>query len=95
MSKAKWKWKSVSIPRRFLKRIRAILGFVADESIAEREVVTELEEETHIPKLLAFPLQYARQSIQKRLILDEIAFEEQKMLEKEIKERLKDWWKLH
>ena len=68
MSKAKWKWTSISIPRRFVRRIRLILGFVADESIAE----------------------YARQAIQKRLILDEIAFEEQKMSEKEIKERLQD-----
>ncbi|GAI13752.1 unnamed protein product, partial [marine sediment metagenome] len=35
-------------------------------------------------------LQYARQAIQKRLILDEMRFEEQKMEEAEIKERLKD-----
>jgi len=33
--KVKRKWVSVDIPRGFSKRIRAILGFVADESLAE------------------------------------------------------------
>lgn len=35
MPKAKEKWRSVSIPRSFCRRIKAILGFVADESLAE------------------------------------------------------------
>lgn len=56
------------MPGSFLKRIRAILGFVADESVAE----------------------YARQAIQKRLNFDEMRFEDQKMEEEEIRERLKD-----
>lgn len=66
MDKVKGKWRSVSIPRSFCRRIKAILGFVADESLAE----------------------YARQAIQKRLQHDEIMFENQKEIEKEIKERL-------
>jgi len=35
LSNAKGKWVSVSIPRGFCKRIRSILGFVAEESLAE------------------------------------------------------------
>ncbi|MBA7531054.1 hypothetical protein ES705_23265 [subsurface metagenome] len=35
MDKVKGKWVSVSIPKGFSRRIRAILGFVADESLAE------------------------------------------------------------
>lgn len=35
MSDLKQKWKSVSLPRTFIDRIKRILGFVADESIAE------------------------------------------------------------
>jgi hypothetical protein len=35
MDKVKGKWASVSIPRSFCRRIKAILGFVADESLAE------------------------------------------------------------
>ena len=35
LDKAQEKWVSVSIPRRFSKRIRSILGFVAEESLAE------------------------------------------------------------
>jgi len=35
MSKSKQKWHSVSIPGNLFKRIKAILGFVADESLAE------------------------------------------------------------
>jgi len=68
MSKGKRRWVSVDIPRGFSKRIRAILGWVADESLAE----------------------YARQAIQKRLESDEAHVEDQKMLEAEITERLKD-----
>jgi len=68
MSKVKRKWKYIGFPENFIKRIRAILGFVADESLAE----------------------YARQAIQTRLRQDEAEAEEQKMLEQEIKERLKD-----
>jgi hypothetical protein len=67
MNQVKKKWVSVGIPRRFIGRIKRILGFVADESLAE----------------------YARQAIQKRLEFDEAAFEEQKMLEEEVKERIK------
>jgi hypothetical protein len=36
MDKVKGKWVSVSIPKGFSRRIRTILGFVADESLAER-----------------------------------------------------------
>lgn len=68
MSELKGKWSSVSIPRRFCRRIKAILGFVADESIAE----------------------YARQAIQSRLMSDETRYEEQKIQESEIQERLAD-----
>jgi len=35
MSKILGRWGSVSISRSFKRRIKAILGFVADESIAE------------------------------------------------------------
>ena len=35
MGKTNKKWLSVGIPRGFSKRIRAVLGFVADESLAE------------------------------------------------------------
>ena len=35
MSQLEGKWRSVSIPRNFCRRIKVILGFVADESIAE------------------------------------------------------------
>ena len=35
MDKVKGKWVSVSIPKGFSRRIRVILGFVADESLAE------------------------------------------------------------
>jgi len=35
MGKADGKWVSVGIPRRFVDRIKRILGFVADESLAE------------------------------------------------------------
>lgn len=68
MSKAKDKWKSVSLPRAFLRRVKAVLGWVAEESIAE----------------------YVRQAVQVRLKFDEAHAEEQKMLEKEVRERLKD-----
>lgn len=66
MSKAKQTWHSVGIPGKLFRRIKAILGFVPDQSLAE----------------------YARQAIQIRLRHDEAEAEEQKMLEKEIKERL-------
>lgn len=49
MSKGKDKWKSVSLPRNFLRRIRSILGFVADESIAERSLDSQ-GEVTHLPR---------------------------------------------
>jgi len=68
MSNVKQKWTTVSIPVSLFRRIKAVLGFVADESLAE----------------------YARQAIQKRLETDEIHAENERMLEKEIKERLKD-----
>ncbi|GAI62629.1 unnamed protein product [marine sediment metagenome] len=35
LSEVKQRWVSVSIPKGFSRRIRAILGFVADESLAE------------------------------------------------------------
>lgn len=35
MGKTNKRWLSVGIPRGFSKRVRAILGFVADESLAE------------------------------------------------------------
>jgi len=61
-------WKSISIPRKILRRIKAILGYSEALSVAE----------------------YVRFAIAKRLEYDEAHAEEQKMLEKEIKERLKD-----
>lgn len=43
MGNVKQRWVSVSIPRGFVRRIRAILGFVADESLAEyaRQAIQE------------------------------------------------------
>lgn len=35
MSQASKKWHSVSIPESFSRRVKRILGFVADESLAE------------------------------------------------------------
>ena len=68
MGKVNRKWKYIGFPANFIKRILRVLGFVADQSIAE----------------------YARHAIQKRLQIDEAAFEMQKMEEAEIRERLKD-----
>lgn len=68
MGKANGKWHSVSIPKKICRRIKALLGFVVDESLAE----------------------YVRQALRTRLEFDEVHAEEQKMLEKEIRERLKD-----
>ena len=68
MSNVKQKWTSVSIPLKLWRRIKEVLGFTTDQSVAE----------------------YVRQATQKRLQYDEAHVEEQKMLEAEIKERLKD-----
>ncbi|MBA7530803.1 hypothetical protein ES705_23014 [subsurface metagenome] len=50
MDKLKGKWVSVSIPRSFSRRIKAILGFVADESIAERMRSDVSDSEIHEDK---------------------------------------------
>lgn len=68
MSKATEKWHSVSVPRVLLLRIKAVLGFTTDQSVAE----------------------YVRHAVVVRLMKDENHAEEQKMMEKEIRERLKD-----
>jgi len=68
MGKTSEKWHSVSIPKNVLHRIRGVLRFTTDQSLAE----------------------YVRQAIERRLQHDERAAEEAKMLEEEIKERLKD-----
>ena len=68
MGKTIHRWHSVSIPKNVLHRIRGVLRFTTDQSLAE----------------------YVRQAIERRLEHDEVRAEEQKMLEAEIKERLKD-----
>jgi len=68
MGKTSEKWHSVSIPKNVLHRIRGVLRFTTDQSLAE----------------------YVRQAIERRLRSDEVHAEEQRMLEAEIKERLKD-----